>query len=239
MLQISSYLLFINNMGIVTLAAMKDKKKSMYRKYLLMQLLNIYTLYREGINMQNITIETIEDGNIEQCRELCDTLMAFQKSKAHIQPECFDLMTFDTRMKKSYENAFRSQVVVVKDDGISVGYVFSTIDNVTIRDKDAYPDWAPVSENSMGFYPGWVELPQKIGCLSNLYLRDEYRGLGLGTKLFDMTMEWLESFSDVDLIFVYISNGNDAALKFYLDHGFIFSHDVFGGFIQAAYKRKQ
>ena len=36
------------------------------------------------------------------------------------------------------------------------------------------------------------------------------------------------------MVFVYISNGNDDALKFYLQHGFTFSHHVFGGFIQAA-----
>lgn len=89
----------------------------------------------------------------------------------------------------------------------------------------------------MGFYPEWVSLPQNIGCLSNLYLREAYRGIGLGTKLFNMTMEWLASFPDVNLAFVYISNGNDAALRFYLDHGYTFSHDVFGGFIQAAYCR--
>jgi len=51
-----------------------------------------------------------------------------------------------------------------------------------------------------------------------------------------MTMEWLESFADVNLIFVYISNGNEDALQFYLNHGFTFSHNVFGGFITAAYK---
>ena len=50
-------------------------------------------------------------------------------------------------------------------------------------------------------------------------------------------MEWLESFSDVNVIFVYISNGNDAALDFYLKNGFIYSHDVFGGFIKTAYKK--
>lgn len=187
--------------------------------------------------MQNITFEILEDGNIEQCRVLCNELMAFQKSKAYIQPELFDLMDFDTRMKKSYENALRSQVIIVKDNDIPVGYVFSTIEAVSAAEKNAYPDWAPVVENSMGFYPDWVVLPQNIGCLSNLYLRDAYRGTGLGTKLFDMTMEWLGSFPDVNLVFVYISNGNDAALKFYLDHGYIFSHNVFGEFIKAAYLR--
>lgn len=188
--------------------------------------------------MHNITFEIVQDGNIEQCRELCNELMAFQKSKATMMPECFDAMNFDTRMKRSFENALRSQVVVAKDDGIPVGYVFSTIDVVEEADRSALPDWAPKGENCLGFYPDWVQLPQKIGCLSNLYLRDAYQKGGIGTKLFNMTMEWLESFPDVNLTFVYISNGNDAALSFYLKHGFTLSHDVFGGFIQAAYKIK-
>lgn len=189
--------------------------------------------------MQDISIEIIQDGNIELCRGLCDELMSFQKSKAVIQPEVFDLMSFDTRMKKSYEGALRSQVALARSCGVPAGYVFSTIDEVTAADRTVYPNWAPAVENGVGFYPDWVSLPQRIGCLSNLYLRDEHRGSGLGSKLFDITMEWLESFSDVNLIFVYISNGNDQALQFYLNHGFTFSHDVFGGFIQAAYKQKK
>src|SRR5689334_2149108 len=107
--------------------------------------------------MANITIEVVKDGNVEQCRELCNELMAFQKSMATIAPEAFDTMSFDTRMKKSYESALESQVIVVKDNGIPVGYVFSTIENIE-NSKSTYPEWAPVedAENSMGFYPEWV-----------------------------------------------------------------------------------
>lgn len=189
--------------------------------------------------MQTITFEIINNGDIQQCRELCNELMVFQKSKATIYPENFNDMNFDTRMKRSYENALESQTIVVKDNGDPVGYVFSTIDLVDAGDIAAFPDWAPASENSIGFYPDWVEVPQKIGCLSNLYLSEHYRSMGVGSKLFEMTMEWLESFADVNLIFVYISNGNTDALNFYLNHGFTFSHDVFGGFIQAAYKYRK
>jgi GNAT superfamily N-acetyltransferase len=191
--------------------------------------------------MENITIEVVKDGNIEQCRELCNELMAFQKSKATIAPEKFDTMNFDTRMKKSYESSLESQVIVVKDNGIPVGYVFSTIDNIENSSKNTYPEWAPVEniENCIGFYPDWVNLPKKIGCLNNLYVRDQYRGMGLGSRLFEMSMDWLESFPDVDLVFIYVSNGNDEALDFYLSRGFIFSHDVFGGFIKAVYKFKK
>lgn len=190
--------------------------------------------------MENITIEVVKDRNLEQCRDLCNELMAFQKSKATIAPESFDTMNFDTRMKKSYENALDKQVIVVKDNGVPVGYVFSTIDKIE-NSKSSIPNWAPVEdrENTKGFYPDWEDLPNKVGCLNNLYLREDYQGMGLGSKLFQMSMEWLESFSDVDLVFIFVSNGNDEALKFYLDRGFTFSHDVFGGFIKAVYKFKK
>ena len=191
-------------------------------------------------NAKNITIEVVKDGNIEQCRDLCNELMAFQKSQAFMAKEAFDGMNFDTRMKASYEGALASQVIVAKDGNTPVGYVFSTIDEVEGVDGP-FPAWAPKGNGGKvrGFYPDWDNLPKKAGCLNNLYFRNEYRGLGLGTRMLDMAVEWLESFPDVDLSFVYISNGNDAALKFYLDHGFTYSHEVFGGFIKAAYRYKK
>lgn len=189
--------------------------------------------------MGNIVFETVCDGNIEQCRELCNELMALQKSRAVISPESFNSMNFDTRMMPSYQNALDSHVAVVKDDGVPVGYVFSSIESIQHGDKSSLPDWAPPGDASgwMWFYPDWDNLPEKCGCLNNLYLREEYRSKGLGPKLFDMTMDWMKARDDIDLVFVYISNGNDSAMDFYLRHGFSFSHDVFGGFIKAAYCR--
>jgi len=189
--------------------------------------------------MESIILEPVNGGNIGLCRDLCNELMAFQKAQATFAPECFDMMSFDTRMKKSFESAQRSHVLIAKDNCVPAGYVFSTIDNVTESDRAAYPDWAPKVENGVGFYPDWLKLPQKIGCLSNLYLREKYRSTGLGAKLFDAAMLWLESFEDVDLSFVFISNGNKNALDFYLKHGFTHSHEVFGGFITAAYRVKK
>ncbi|MBP3964608.1 GNAT family N-acetyltransferase [Paenibacillus lignilyticus] len=184
--------------------------------------------------MGNITIEVVRDDNIEPCRALCNELMAFQQSKATMLPEVFDAMNFDTRMKRSYDQAPESQVIVAKDDGVPIGYVFSTIDQPDERSRNAYPDWAP--RGGKGFYPNWDDLPAKIGCLNNLYVRDGYRAMKLGSKLFDMSIDWLESSPNVDIIFIYVSNGNDAALNFYLSRGFTYSHEVFGGFIKAVYK---
>lgn len=186
--------------------------------------------------MDTLGLETVTGDGIGQCRELCNELMALQKSRAAVGKEIFDLMNFETRMKKNNDNALESQTVVAKDQGVPVGYVFSTIDMVTESGKAFYPDWA--SGTGKGFYPDWLEVPQKIGCLSNLYVRGKYRGTGLGSRLFSLAMSWLESFSDCGPTFVYISNGNDEAYTFYTKHGFVFSHDVFDGFITAAYKFK-
>jgi GNAT superfamily N-acetyltransferase len=188
--------------------------------------------------MSTITIEVATDGNIEPCRVLCDELMAFQQSKAVMAPELFDMMNFDTRMRRSYDHALHTHVLIVKDDDVPVGYAFSSVSNVEQEDL-GIPAWAPnqEQEGSKGFYPDWIETPQRIGFLSNLYLRDGYRSMGLGSKLFNMSMTWLESFSDVDLLFIYVSNGNEEALDFYLKQGFTYSHDVFGGFIKAVYRK--
>lgn len=187
--------------------------------------------------MEKVSFEVLHGADIEQCRELCNELMAFQKSKAVMSPEIFDLMNFDTRMKKSFESTPDSQVVAAKDNGVPVGYVFSTIEKISGGDKSAVPQWAPpkTSDDYQGFYPDWEELPARCGCLNNLYLRPQYQYKGYGVKLYDLAMEWIRGFDGVDVVFVYISNGNEQALKFYLKHGFIFSHNVFGGFILAAY----
>ncbi|MDR3231814.1 MAG: GNAT family N-acetyltransferase [Synergistaceae bacterium] len=188
-------------------------------------------------NAKDVAVEIVRDGNIEQCRELCNELMAFQKSKAVIAPDAFDWMNFDTRMKKSCESAPASQVIVARDGDVPVGYVFSTLQKPE-RDKGPYPAWLSGGKDkeTLGFYPDWEELPPRIGCLSNIYFRDEYRGMGLGSRLFGMAMDWFWSFPDISLVFIYVSNGNDAAFDFYLGQGFTFSHDVYGGFIKAVYR---
>lgn len=186
--------------------------------------------------MHKPVIKILTASEIEQCRELCNELMRFQQSKATIQPECFDSMNFDTRMKKSYAQALRSHVAVAILDEQIVGYIFSTIDYVTDEQRYAFPDWAP--KHGTGFYPEWVTLPQNIGCLNNLYIKENYRHLGLGKQLLHVALAWLESFEDTKLTLVFISNGNNAALDFYLKNNFKFSHSVFDGFISATFKHR-
>ena len=87
--------------------------------------------------MANITIEVVEDENIEQCRDLCNELMAFQKSKAIIAPEAFNDINYETRLQASFEHSPTNQLIVVKDDDVPVGYIFSTIENVSDSDRMA------------------------------------------------------------------------------------------------------
>ena len=184
--------------------------------------------------------ETINVNNVEICRSLCDELMAYQKSKAFLFPEAFDSMSFDTRMKKSCENAVDSQIIVCKDLTMGeevVGYAFSTVEAISKESALLLPFWVPEPVSGLnGFYPDWLKLPQNIGCLNNIYIKDGYRNLGLGAEFIRMALSWFKKFSDIEYIFVYISNGNDDALKFYETNGFNLSHDVFGGFITAMFK---
>ncbi|MCL2873938.1 MAG: GNAT family N-acetyltransferase [Defluviitaleaceae bacterium] len=186
---------------------------------------------------KNLEFEIVDIKDIEICRYLCDELMSYQKSKAILFPEAFNGMNFDTRMKKSCENTVDSQIIICKDKDKPIGYAFSTIETASKESAEFSPEWAPKSDSAefRGFYPDWLEIPQKIGCLSNIYIKDEYRGIGLGYKFIEKSLSWLRNFSEVKYILVYISNGNDDALKFYQNNGFKFSHDVFGGFITAMF----
>ena len=186
--------------------------------------------------MKEIVYQELLDDEIDVCRELCNELMLFQKSKATINTEQFDLMNYDTRMKVSYQNALASNVVVAYDGTKIVGYVFSTVEQLNEK-PTSYPSWAKISDPTTvkGFYPDFLEYPAKVGCLNNIYIKDEYRDHKIGGELLKRGLQWLESFNDIKYFFVFISNGNYNALDFYQRHGFIYTHDVFEGFIYSAY----
>lgn len=175
-----------------------------------------------------IHYEIVKDDEIECCRELCNKLMIYQKSKAHLNPEMFDMMNFDTRMAPAVINARRNFTVAAKDGDKIIGYVYSNI-----SPKEIY------SNDFVTFFDLETVDGDLVGCLNNFYLENEYRNQGIGTVLFDMSMNWLKEFSEVKDYFVFVSNGNDEALKFYKNKGFIFSNEVLDGFITALRYPKQ
>ncbi|MED1205768.1 GNAT family N-acetyltransferase [Heyndrickxia acidicola] len=168
----------------------------------------------------NLTYEVLSEKEMEACRDLCNELMVFQKSKAFIKPELFDGMNFDTRMVPSIKNAAHNYIVVVKDAGKTVGYVYSNI-----SPKKTY------SNEFATFFDPTTVATEMVGCLSQFYIQEEYRQYGVGSVLFKMAMEWLQQFDDVQDYFIFVSNGNDNALEFYKRKGFSVSHDILDGFI--------
>ncbi|MBI0581245.1 GNAT family N-acetyltransferase [Neobacillus cucumis] len=179
----------------------------------------------------NLQYEVISEEKIECCRDLCNELMAFQKSKAQIKPELFNSMNFDTRMVPSIKSALHNYIVVVKDmdkNEEAVAYVYSNI-----SPKEAY------SNDFATFFDLSSVKGKNVGCLSQFYIKEGYRQYGIGSKLFNMSMEWLNTFDDIEDYFIYVSNGNENALEFYKRKGFTVSHDILEGFITVLRSNKQ
>jgi GNAT superfamily N-acetyltransferase len=178
----------------------------------------------------NLQYEVVPEEKAECCRDLCNELMDFQKSKASIAPERFDTMNFDTRMLPSIQSAIHNYLVIVKDpeknDEI-IAYVYTNI-----SPKEEY------SNDFATFFDLSSVQKENVGCLSQFYIKEGYRQYGIGSKLFTMSMEWLKSFEDVEDYFVFTSNGNHEALAFYKRKGFSVSHDILDGFITVLRSKK-
>ncbi|MCA0988521.1 GNAT family N-acetyltransferase [Guptibacillus algicola] len=146
--------------------------------------------------------------------------MTYQKAKATITPELFDDMNFETRLLPSVRKATHNNTVVVKDGDDVIAYVYSNI-----SPKGAY------SNEFATFFDLSTVHGDDVGCLSQFYISHGYRQYGIGSKLFNMSMEWLKTFKVVEDYFIFVSNGNDNALEFYQRKGFMISHDILNGFI--------
>jgi GNAT superfamily N-acetyltransferase len=176
----------------------------------------------------NLQYEILPDEKIEYCRDLCNELMGFQKSKAYIKSELFDNMNFETRLVPSVNKAIHNYTVVVRDDDKIIAYVYSNI-----SPKETY------SNEFATFFDMTSVSKDNVGCLSQFYIKEEYRKYGIGSKLFNMSMEWIKQFDDVEDYFIYVSNGNSDALEFYKRKGFSVSHDILDGFITVLRNMKQ
>lgn len=168
----------------------------------------------------NFTYEEVPIDRLEICKEICTELMVYQKSLAYITPEHFDKMTYETRLVPSVEKAQHNFLLVVKDEDEVIGYVYSNI-----SPKEVYS-----SDFATFFDMNTVEKTH-VGCLSQFYIKDKYRQSGIGSKLYSMSMDWLQNFDQVEDYFIFVSNGNEQALEFYKRKGFFVSHEILDGFI--------
>lgn len=188
--------------------------------------------------MININYKVITTDNIDFLEGLCNQLMRFQAEHATIRPDIMASMNYNNRLKTEYANALRKYMVVAYAEERPVGFSFATIGSLTEEIIKEKPGWAAELDGT-GFYPEDYEVPKTIGTFKILYLEDEYRGLGIGKQLSDMTMDWLNSHDDVDDLWVYVANGNETVGKLYESYGFRLSHSVFNGFIYAYCHKKK
>jgi len=173
----------------------------------------------------SIHYEVITPDSIICVKDLCNELMDYQKSKALIHPEWFDNMCFETRMIPSVQSAKANFIIIAKDNHKIVGYAYSNI-----CPKDTYSGGFATLDPIDFFDFDSVQVDD-VGCLSQFYIKEDYRYTGIGTVLFDKSMDWLNSFNAITDLFIFVSNGNDPALKFYQSKGFKISHQILDGFI--------
>ena len=168
----------------------------------------------------SINYEIISEDNIACIKDLCNELMIYQKSISRVHSELFDGMSFETRMIPSVNSANANYIMIAKDDNEIVGYVYSNISA-----KKTY------SNTFATFFDLDSVKNDEVGCLSQFYIREGYRNSGIGSVLLTNSMEWLNSFESISDLFVFVSNGNDNALRFYQSKGFKISHEILDGFI--------
>lgn len=181
--------------------------------------------YRERKINMSINYEVISEDDIFCIKDLCNDLMAYQKSKAYIHPEFFDDMCFETRVIPSVKSAKANYIVTAKDDNEIIAYAYSTI-----SPKETYSGGFATLQCDAFFDFDSVK-SDDVGCLSQFFIKEGYRNMGIGSVLFEKSMNWLNTFESIKDLFIFVSNGNDNALRFYLGKGFKISHQILDGFI--------
>lgn len=183
------------------------------------------TYFERKINM-SIRFEVIPEENIACIKVLCNELMSYQKSMAQIHPEWFDNMSFETRVLPSVRGAKANFTIAAIDEKDQiVGYAYSNI-SPKVTYSGGFATLAPVD-----FFDFASVKSEDVGCLSQFFIREGYRNQGIGSVLFDESMEWLGTYKSIDDLFIFVSNGNDNALRFYESKGFKISHQILDGFI--------
>lgn len=168
----------------------------------------------------NIRYEIIPQEESIKCRELVNELMAYQKSLAKITPERFDTMSYESRMVPSISGARDNYIVLVYDEDAPVGYVYANICRKEVYDSN-FAKFFEMDSVEGGY----------VGCLSQFYIKPGYRGMKIGSELFQMSMDWIKRYVEINDIFIYVSDGNLDAMNFYISKGFKKSHTILDGFI--------
>ena len=145
-----------------------------------------------------IQYKDLTAGPVEVCRDLCNKLLAHQAQKARFRADILAGMNFENRLKPGFEGAEEKLLVVACDGVTLIGYVFADAETVPEAARNGLPGWA--GDLTGGFYPPDMELPAKVGSLSNLYVLPEYRGRGIGEELARRIVEYREEHGPFEAV---------------------------------------
>ena len=145
-------------------------------------------------------IEFIEGNGdfIDEIAPLWEKLNQFHKEHSVHFGYFFGHITFDERknhiLSKAGRNNIKVELAFSAENRKLIGYCVSSI----------YSD-----------YPNDC----KTGEINSLFLEEDYRGLGIGERLMNNSMKWMNSNS-VSRKIIGVSVGNEEAFKFYERSGF-------------------
>lgn len=94
-----------------------------------------------------------------------------------------------------------------------------------IQGKDGYAIVAEYKEEVIGYLIGGLHEAEDfrdtetIAEAETMYIEPDYRGKGLGTRMFENFLEWTKE-TDAERARVEASAGNDMAINFYRSHDF-------------------
>lgn len=181
-----------------------------------------------------VTYCDYSNGNVEICRDLCNALMQHQAKVCKIHKDILKAMTFENRLKISFEKTKEKLLIVAFDEKRPIGYIFASTEYISEECKNSYPFLEKIEKRSgyLGFVPADVKVGSHIGEIGNLFVYPEYRGLNIGRTLMNQAMDWIKGHNGLKCALVYVSNGNNAG-AFYEKYGFQYVHDVMDGIIKA------
>lgn len=190
------------------------------------------------MKLSDIEIRDITGSDAALCRDLCNDLMKFQAELSTIRTDVLQAMTFENRLKPSFEKAEIRKLLLALDNQKPIGYAYADVADINKEARYYVPEWASniYTPGHLMFFPPQQKLPARLGTFNNLYIKPDYHGMGLGDKLSHYVMNWMKSIEKISGIYVYVSNGNERVADFYKKFGFRFSHEVLGGFITAYYQ---
>lgn len=107
--------------------------------------------------------------------------MIFQKSKSSFYPVFFDGMCFETRMLPALKSSKANYIIGAFDDNELIGYAYSNIAPKTIYTNDF------ATLNCDSFFDFDSVKGDDVGCLSQFFIKDGYRSMGIGKVSMDIS----------------------------------------------------